>query len=181
MPEEKDYYETYYGENADKIAKKRKEKYEEDPEYREKVLDRSRNYRENQRQSRPKARIPKHAKSKKYEIGDGSTIELFSVGSFALGVGRSVQCINHWEREGILPKTPYLQKQGSDENPRFFRFFTRGMAAAVRAVIGDKGRLDPPIIPKKIRSKIKARWKKQGIPVDCKGGLAESLKQMMTH
>jgi len=180
MPNEQEYYEGYYEEKKDDIAAKRKEKYENDSDYRQKVIDRSRKYREEQRQSRPRARIPKHAKSKRYETGDGGTIDLFSVGSFALGVGRSVQCINHWEREGILPRTPYRQKQGSEENPRWFRYYTREMAAAVRKVVGEKGRLDPPIIPDKIRKKIVALWKKQGVPVGCEDGLAAALQET-TH
>ena len=50
----------------------------------------------------------------------------------------------------------------------------------MRSVVGEKGRLDPPIIPDEIRAKIKALWKKQGVPVDCKGGLAMALKKT-TH
>lgn len=179
MPNE--YYEGYYEEHKDDIAAKRKERYEKDPEYRKKVRERSRKYRERQRQARPRARIPKHSKSKTYKTGDGGEVELFSVGSFALGVGRSVQCINHWEREGILPKTPYRQKQGSDDNPRWFRFFTREMALAVRKVVGEKGRLEPPIIPSKIRKKIERRWKKSGVPVSCDDGLDAALEQTKTH
>lgn len=181
MPSEQEYYEGYYEDKKDEIADKRKKKYETDPDYRQKVIDRSRQYREQQRQSRPRARIPKHAKSKKHKTGDGGTIDLYSVGSFALGVGRSVQCINHWEREGILPRTPYRQKQGSADNPRWFRFFTREMAAAVRVVVGDKGRLDPPIIPEEIQAKIAALWKEQGVPVDCEDGLAAALQETTTR
>jgi len=181
MPDEQEYYQKYYDEKKDDIAEERKSRYDNDPEYRQKVIDRSRQYRDNQRQARPRARIPKHAKARLCTAGDGGRVELFSVGNFALGVGRSVQCINHWEREGILPRTPYRQKQGSADNPRWFRFFTRGMVMAVREVVGDKGRLEPPIIPEELHKKIKAKWKKLGVPVDCKKGLKAALKETKTR
>lgn len=178
MPNREGYYEEYYGDNAKIIAEKRKERYENDPEYRQKVLDRSRKHREDQRASMSRARIPRHAKSKKYKIGDGTEINLFTVGSFALGIGRSVQCVNHWERQCILPITPYRQAtKGGNGQTRYFRYFTRGMAEAVREVVGDKGRLDPPIIPEKLKAKIKILWEEQGVPVDCDGGLEAALEQ----
>lgn len=171
------YYDEYYDDNAEEIAKKRKERYESDPVYRQKVLDRSRKHREEQRAVRPQARIPRYAKSKKRKIGDGTEIDLFTVGLFAFGIGRSVQCVNHWEGQGILPTTPYRQAtKGGNGKERHFRYFTRCMAEAVREVVGDKWRLDPPIIPERLSAAITGLWRALGVPVDCTDGLEAALR-----
>jgi len=174
MPNKEGYFKEYYGENRGEISERRRERYANDPEYRGKVLQRSREYREEQR-SQGRVRLPKYAHGRKFETGNGGSIELFTIGAFARAIGRSVQCVNHWERQGIMPKTPYRLLQGSDGRERWFRFYTREQANVVLEIIGEKGRLDPPIDIAAMNKAIMEGWRAAGVPVDCEN-LEDALK-----
>ena len=162
------YFKSWYEENKDDLADKRKERYENDPEYRKKVIEQSRKYRKSNRDA-PRVRLPRHQQPKEFELPDGSEIKLYSVGAFALFIRRSVQSINHWQREGMLPMTPY--RQGS----RGFRLYTKGMMDVVKEFVGDKRRLYP--VDPEMGNKIKADWEALGVPVDCEDGLEAALEQ----
>ncbi len=157
MPNKPGYFEAYYDENRDDINEKRRQKYANDPEYRDRVLKASRDYRKRQRRE-PRVRMPRFQKPSTHQTGDGGEVQLFSVGAFAAYLNRSVQAINHWERSGILPKTPY-------RNSRGFRCYTRDMMEIVRGQVGGKRRLFP--VDPNMHDNIKAVWKSQGVPVDC--------------
>lgn len=168
MPNKPGYFEQYYDENRDSINEKRRKKYQEDPEYRDRVLKASRDYRERQRRE-PRVRMPRFQKPITYTAGDGSEVQLFSVGAFAAFLARSVQAINHWEKSGILPRTPY-------RNSRGFRCYTRSMMEIVRQQVGGKRRLFP--VDPNMYANIMAAWEAQGVPVDCQ--VDDPKKQMET-
>lgn len=157
-----DYFQQYYKKNRGKINASRKERYHTDPEYRDRVLSASRKYRDKNRVS-PRVRIPRHQTPLEVELPSGETIKLYSVGAFAVFLGRSVQSINHWEREkdgrkGVLPKTPYRDERG-------FRFYTEAMMRVVKEAIGGKRRLFPV---DHLRGKIEAEWERLGVPLGAK-------------
>ena len=154
----KDYYSEWYQSNKKRIAEKRKTAYDEDPEYKEKVLAQSAESRERQRSVR-RVKVPRHQVPRRYKTGDEGEVVLYSIGFFAMFISRSVQSINEWEKAGILPKTPYIQ--GS----RKFRFYTQAMMDSVREMIGTKRRLYP--VDPDMYKKIEDDWIRSGVPVNC--------------
>lgn len=171
MPNRPGYYAEWYEQNKEKLAEKRKKRYEEDPEYKQKVLDQSASYREKNRKE-PRVKLPRHRKPKSYTLSDGTEIQMFSVGAFAMYIGRSVQSVNHWEREGLLPKTPY--RRGA----RGFRLYSVPMMEVVKEVVGDRARLFP--VDPEMGNKIRQKWEAAGVPVECKDGLEAALKLTTT-
>lgn len=174
----KEYYADWYQQNKDRISKKRKRAYKEDPDYREKVLSQSAEHRERQR-STSRVKVPRHQVPKKYKTGDGGEIVLYSIGFFAMFISRSVQSINEWEKDdpekdkpAILPKTPYIQ------GTRRFRFYTREMMEAVKEHVGTKRRLYP--VDPEMYDKIAEAWRASGVPVDCEDGIKAALKRTKT-
>ena len=49
-----DYQRRYYEDNCESLSERRKKLYQEDPEYRQAILDRVAEYRENKRKERAK-------------------------------------------------------------------------------------------------------------------------------
>lgn len=162
------YYADWYQENKERISLKRKAAYQNDPEYRARVLAQSAEHREKRRVV-PRVKIPRHQVPRRYATGDGGEIVLFSIGFFSLFIGRSVQSINEWEKNGILPRTPYIQ------GTRRFRFYSQKMMEVVRDMIGSKRRLYP--VDPQMYQKIEQAWRDAGVPVGCEGGMREALSK----
>jgi len=153
------YFEDYYEKNKRKINRKRKKRYHTDPEYRERVLKASQNYRDRKRSEKEvPARVPRYQVPREFDV-QGGKIQLLSVGFFALFLGRSVQSINHWEKTKpkLLPITPYRDRRG-------FRYYTIEMMQVVKDVIGEKRRLFP--VDEAMYHEIKRRWRELGVPVN---------------
>ena len=162
------YFKDWYDGNKDGLAEKRKAKYRGDPEHRAKTIQSSRDYR--RRVAANRVHVPRYSRPLVKKTGSGSKIELYTVGAFAMVVGRSIQAINNWQARGLLPVTPYLRKRGDRE----VRYYTMAMAEAVKEVIGSKRRLLPA--DPKMHGAIIRKWKALGVPVGCTEGLAEALK-----
>lgn len=152
------YFSKYYEENKGEINDKRKRRYEEDPDYKDRVLQSSRDYRKRKREEsgEPKMKLPRYARPMTVGTGDGGEIDLFSIGAFAKLLGRNVQTINHWERALVLPPTPYRDDRG-------FRFYTIEMMRSVKNAVSHKRRLFP--VDEGIRKTIESDWKDQGVPL----------------
>lgn len=163
------YFDEYYEKNKDKVNAERRRKYNEDPEYRDRVLQASRDYRRRQRDDEDRVRLPRYQTPVIKEAGDGGKVQLFSVGAFASYLGRSVQAINHWEKSDILPPTPYRDGRG-------FRYYTKDMMEVVRQAVGAKRRLFP--VDEDMRLNIVREWKELGVPVKArsmKSALASTI------
>lgn len=168
------YFSKYYEENKEDINERRRKRYDEDPEYKERVLRSSRDYRKRKREEHGgdrRARTPRYARPTEVETGDGGTIELYSVGFAARLLKRNVQTINHWEAAGVLPSTPYRDERG-------FRFYTIGMIKAIKDAIGQKRRLFP--VDDAIKKNIEEAWREQGVPLKAttmKGALKRTVTE----
>jgi len=161
------YFQGYYKENKEEILQKRKERYQNDPDYREKVLQSSRDYRRNQRKD-PRVKTRRFQKPIEGVSADGTGVRLHSVGALAILLQRSVQAINHWQKKGLLPDTPY-------RDSREFRFYTPAMMQAIQEEVGAKRRLFP--VDPAMKTKIRAKWAASGVPVDYEGGdLQEAIR-----
>jgi hypothetical protein len=167
MPNKPGYYEKWYEENKGDVADRRKERYESDPKYRETVLQRSAEYRERQRQV-TRVRVPRHQKPRMFKV-NGEEYALYSIGAFAGYINRSIQSINHWETNGLLPKTPYrVGKRG-------FRYYSVEMMEVVRRIVGNKRRLFP--VDDEMGKAIREAWEALGVPVGCDDGIHVALQR----
>ncbi len=170
MPNKDGYYQKYYEDNKDDINDKRRKRYESDDDYRKRVLKHSQTYRDKKR-GRPKVRMPRINQVKTCQAGDGGEVQLFSVGAFATFVQRSVQSISHWEKQGLLPPTPFRDTRGH-------RLYTRSMIEAVRDEVGGKRRLFPA--DPEMSDRIMAAWVESGVPVGTEGDLDYVLAKTRT-
>jgi len=162
------YYDKWYEENKGTLADRRKDRYETDPEYRQRVLDASAAYRERQRNT-SRVRVPRHQKPRIFQAsGVPGGVPLFSIGAFAGYVNRAIQSINHWEKHGLLPRTPYRVGQ------RGFRYYSAGMMEVVRQQVGNKKRLFP--VDTEMCNRIRKGWEVLGVPVACDEGVEEALR-----
>lgn len=151
-----DYFRKYYEENRDEINRKRRQRYNNDDDYRDRSLAASKRYRE-KRRKKGRVRVARLGQARSHETGDGGKIQLFSVGVFSSFIGRSAQSLSHWERRGIMPYTPYRDTRG-------YRLYSRGMMQVVKDEVGDKRRLFP--VDEEMITRISDAWADMGIPVD---------------
>lgn len=161
------YFQGYYQENKDTILKARRDRYASDPEYREKVLKSSREYRRNQRRE-PRVKTRRYQKPIIKTSADGTEVQLCSVGALAIRLQRSVQAINHWQKKELIPDTPYRDGRG-------FRFYTPAMMDAISVEVGSKRRLFP--VDPDMRERIRQQWAALGVPVAYAGeNLDEAIR-----
>lgn len=133
-------YKDWYSRNKKALAERRKARYQKDRKYRKKKLANSKRYKdriiaeeveagireEAPIRPPPKERAPVVASINLY--GKAVLIQMVFVGTFAAEIGKSVHTIYHWERKGLLPKTPFYTKRG----PRRERLYTLDMIKVVR-------------------------------------------------
>jgi DNA-binding transcriptional MerR regulator len=135
---------------------RRRDKYKEDPEYRARV----RGWNAAGRQRTKEAVLeavkvrPVSGSWKTVEIEiDGVLTKVFTVGALAKAIGKGVSTIRMWERNGVLPQTPY-------RSPRGDRLYTLEMVEQVREAMRRSGKLKqallepiskPPFLVRKVR------------------------------
>lgn len=132
-------YKEWYKEHSSELAEKRRQRYKSDPDYKQKVLDQNRAYREKKSQEaaripKPRVRIPRHRKPVALSVpinGVETLKQLVHVGYFARAIGRSVPTIHQWERSGILPRTPFMLTGRNKQE----RLYTAEMIAVVRSAL----------------------------------------------
>ena len=98
---QKSAYRRWYEKNKEQFNAKRRQRYQEDDEYREKALENTRTYRSEG------VRHPELADTPMYREWNGELIEVFRISTVAEMIGRSVQAIRKWEKNEIIPK-PYF-------------------------------------------------------------------------
>jgi hypothetical protein len=120
-------YSDWYEKNKGTLAARRKDRYESDPEYRDRVLEQNRKHRDKKRKEeakkpKPKVRIPRHRKPITVMVlinGAPTPKELVHIGAFSRAIGKSIPTVHQWERNGLLPKTP-LYMNGTSKRERLF-------------------------------------------------------------
>lgn len=141
------YNQQYYKKNKDRLSEKRRKKYENDPEYREKIVGNSRK-RASMIEKPSRAAVKRQPKT--YLEADGS--RKYSITFVAWAVKRSIQTIRKWEKDGILPKTPFRSPSG-------MRLYTQPMIDIVSEVIIGRGMARLPNKDKTIYTEIADKWK----------------------
>ena len=162
-------YQDWYDKNKDGLSQRRKDRYHTDPEYKERVLEQNKKYREKKRKEaaqipRPKVRVPRHRRPVIRTIllrGKPKTKELVHVGAFARIVGKSVPTIHQWERLGLLPRTPFYVNGKSKRE----RLFTSEMIEVVKEAVETRDRKISSKDPT-FHDEIVKGWKKHGVDED---------------
>lgn len=132
-------YADWYEKNKKELSDRRRQRYVDDPEYKQKVLDQNRRYRERMAKEqanfpKPRVRIPRHRKPVTLGIPIHGVVvqkNLVHVGSFSRAIGRSVPTIHQWERTGVIPRTPFLLVGANKQE----RLYTAEMIHVVRAAL----------------------------------------------
>lgn len=126
------YNREYYLRNKDRIAARKRHRYETDAAYREACKDRRKKQLEKEKSERAKKTKPRNQKGpKKMLVGlpNGSQVRvgMYSLGQAAYQIGVSPQTIRKWENLGVLPPATY-------RTPGGHRLYTVDEVAAIRVV-----------------------------------------------
>lgn len=154
-----EYQRHYYEQHKEELSERRKRKYRDDPEYREKVKCASKRYRALQREGRKKTivdkpRVRKPRKPVVVEV-NGSSVLAYTVSTLAIKIGRSVNTVNRWISIGVIPRTPLWSDRGD-------RLYTDAMILVVKMAVQSRGIVgrDPNVY-----SEIESGWRDIGIVV----------------
>jgi DNA-binding transcriptional MerR regulator len=116
-----EYFRKWYDANGKALNRKRKRKYHSDPGYKEKVLAQNRAARKRKREVAQAQRkqsggtertiVERSWKTRPMTVtldsGEQAAVQGFTIGAVAKILGCSVQGLRLWERNGVLPGTPY--------------------------------------------------------------------------
>jgi len=150
---ERKSFKDWYEKNGGELNKSRRDRYKTDPAYREEVLQRNRDARRLKRESTLTERKESLAAKgvttrplwKTVEVMvDGKTVTAFTIGALARSLGRSVQAIRLWERQGIIPEAPIRNVKGD-------RFYPLDSIEAIRKLLKKAGKLEAGDTPAQSR------------------------------
>lgn len=128
-------FKEWYEQHADELNAKRRERYNSDPDYRERVLAGNQAERQKRIQEKLAARPPaKDATAP--SRGDGVK-KRYTIGMLARAVGRSVQTIRLWEKAGTIPTTPHRGANGA-------RLYDSSFILAIQQKLQEDGRTGSP-------------------------------------
>lgn len=134
-------YKKWYAENKAARNAARRKRYNEDEEYREKVLSETRDKRRDERAKRRAERRQERKASKvvvtgrwkefKVETSKGE-VTAVTIGALARAIGCSIKALRDWEGRGYIPETPYRSARGD-------RLYTPDMVLKIKAKVEKQG------------------------------------------
>ena len=82
------------------------------------------------------------------KLPNGSVVELFSAGAFALALGRPLVTIRLWERKGYIPRAPYRLKSIVVDGVKKpgWRMYSRDIVEATIQAFEARGLMEAPRI-----------------------------------
>ena len=82
------------------------------------------------------------------KLPNGSMVELFSAGAFALALGRPLVTVRLWERKGYIPRAPYRLKSMLVDGVKKpgWRMYSRTMIVATLEAFEARGLIEAPRI-----------------------------------
>jgi len=133
LDKDKIYNKKYYAANRERINKRRREKYANDKEYRERVVRKSREYKTKTRESpKERGRRPGIPPVKYIEVMPGVVKRSHTIGGVANEIGVSIQTIRSWVRKKVIPDTPYVICR--------YKYWTDDMLVVIlRAIVDSRG------------------------------------------
>lgn len=159
-------WKSWYAGNKDEYLERQREKYHSDAKFRAKAIKRASKSNDSRDEYWKKSEF--HRQSVTMEIlvsGKKGVRQLFPISWVAHAVGRQVQLLRHWEKNGTLPPTPYRVRRSGRE----YRFYTAEMMGVVKDVvmagIGEAGEVKKmgKQMKKKLANQIEAAWLKLGV------------------
>ena len=113
-------YRQWYEANKERVAAQRKARYENDPEYRERILANRRKQREKEKHERSrrevKGNVLENRRIKQFQVNHdelGSVVtQFYSIGQMAKRLNLAVPTMRKWEREGVIPEAMYRSNGG---------------------------------------------------------------------
>ena len=81
-------------------------------------------------------------------LPNGSVVELFSAGAFALALGRPLVTVRLWERKGYIPRAPYRLKSMLVDGVKKpgWRMYSRDMVESTIKAFEARGLMEAPRI-----------------------------------
>ena len=137
MGDKSQYYKTWYASNKGRWNKTRRSRYQEDEDYREKILSQNRAAKKTKREQAREARktVPKRSWRTVTAVVDGHEVKMFSIGALARALGKSTQTVRAWERDGLFETRNHSQSGA--------RFYTLEQIESIRNSLIASGKLDP--------------------------------------
>jgi len=153
-------YEEWWEKNKKRYNENRRQRWREDPEYRDKVRSWGKKSRDKEVDERSKASSIRRSATREPEEVQWGKLVLMAYGTDVLAryIGRSKTTIYSWEHNGWMPRTPLLSSRGE-------KLYTPGMMKVVRDVVRKfekKGlsRGKAKVDGDKMREQILAGWMK---------------------
>lgn len=142
---DKDKFQQWYAKHGDSWNERRRSRYSDDPAYREKVLERNRQHRQEKRaeqkvQTAKETSARKGAVRRRWKSVTLDGVEYYTIGSLAERLGVSVQAVRLWERQGLI-KPPVQRFTASERGPRIY---TLEEIEQIRAQLKSQKRLPEP-------------------------------------
>lgn len=182
MPEKGKFnYQDWYEENKEEVSRRRQEKYETNPEYREKAIARARYYYWTKKR---KNEITKEVDMDEVELksdkllridinnpndrryGQSIEVPVYDAGQLGRYMERSAQTIRLWERRGVIPHAFWRDGRG-------YRLYTEDQ---VVAFLEHRHMLDLPM--KNIEDSVFAREIKRALAEMPDGVKVEEAKRV---
>lgn len=123
-------YSEWWEENRAAVNERRRWRWRNDPEYRERAKKWGKQKSGIEKRERNAAAVVRRKFTRnpeEVEFG-GRRVLAYGISVLARYVGRKKQTINSWERKGFLPRTPLMSKRGE-------RLYTPGMMKAIKDVV----------------------------------------------
>jgi len=158
------YNKDYYRDHAADIAERRRQRYHEDKEYKEKRLAAAREYRERLQKEREKKAARKGQEYVRRRGGPRKPVEVtvageveqaFTIRTLAKATKKSLATIRAWRTKGLFPVTPYQTLRGD-------ALYTQRMIKALASVLRQYARMT---FDSEFREAVEKRWIEQGVPV----------------
>lgn len=129
-------FQAWYDKNRDALSEKRKKRYAEDSDYREKVKSAARKRWQDQRKARGggESRTRGGNRPRNFRVGNQDVV-VYGVSEYAYRIGRDVQTISAWEEREIVPTPTVVDEHGR----RWYSERHMDLVAAVVAKFDDKG------------------------------------------
>lgn len=139
-------FKSWYKKHGESLNDKRRKRYEEDEEYRDRVLKQNRESRRRKQKELDKEKIEERQNKKvrtskvwrevEHDIDESNqSVKLVTVGALAKVLNRSKVGIRVLEKQGVIPPTPYRSKKGE-------RLYTPEQIIEIRALLEKQGRLN---------------------------------------
>lgn len=154
------YQQDYYRQHRDKRTKRLRERWKNDPSFRQRERDRAKKRRGELRAERAPDRFERMVAEKlakaeptrppRFVLINGKEVQVWTSGSLGREVGRSPRAIRGWLREGVLPgATAYI-----GDAAFFERIFCAAIWRACKRIYYLDGRGDKQVLKRIIREEL---------------------------